>query len=50
MGYAFAYPIFKLLGGSQVACYVHYPTIRYGRHTPIASTDGYPATDPRRAK
>jgi hypothetical protein len=27
MGYAFTFPIFKLLGGSRVVCYVHYPTI-----------------------
>eukprot|EP01128_Nolandella_sp_AFSM9_P000742 TRINITY_DN10870_c0_g1_i1.p1 TRINITY_DN10870_c0_g1~~TRINITY_DN10870_c0_g1_i1.p1 ORF type:complete len:475 (+),score=74.19 TRINITY_DN10870_c0_g1_i1:3-1427(+) len=27
MGYSFTYPVFSLLGGSQVAAYVHYPTI-----------------------
>lgn len=27
MGYSFTYPIFKYLGGSKVACYVHYPVI-----------------------
>ncbi|KAF9968975.1 asparagine-linked glycosylation protein [Actinomortierella ambigua] len=27
MGYAFTYPIARTLGGSQVAAYVHYPTI-----------------------
>jgi len=27
MGYAFTLPIFRLLGGCRVACYVHYPTI-----------------------
>ncbi|KAF2075173.1 hypothetical protein CYY_003521 [Polysphondylium violaceum] len=27
MGYAFSYPIFSILAGSTVACYVHYPTI-----------------------
>jgi len=27
MGYAFVYPLFKYICGSQVACYVHYPTI-----------------------
>jgi len=27
MGYSFTYPIFKLLGGSKVVAYVHYPTI-----------------------
>ena len=27
MGYAFTYPLFKLLGGCQVWAYVHYPTI-----------------------
>jgi alpha-1,2-mannosyltransferase len=27
MGYAFTYPIFKLLGGCKVVAYVHYPTI-----------------------
>lgn len=27
MGYAFTYPIFSLLGGCKVGCYVHYPTV-----------------------
>jgi alpha-1,2-mannosyltransferase len=27
MGYAFTYPLFKLLGGCRVVAYVHYPTI-----------------------
>ena len=27
MGYAFTLPMFALLGGCQVGCYVHYPTI-----------------------
>lgn len=27
MGYAFTLPIFKYLGGANVGCYVHYPTI-----------------------
>ena len=27
MGYAFTLPLFRYLGGSTVACYVHYPTI-----------------------
>jgi len=27
MGYAFTLPLFKYIGGSQVSCYVHYPTI-----------------------
>nr|CAG4646314.1 EOG090X07J8 [Macrothrix elegans] len=27
MGYAFTFPLFYLLGGSTIACYVHYPTI-----------------------
>ncbi|EGG13977.1 glycosyltransferase [Cavenderia fasciculata] len=27
MGYAFTYPIFRILGGSKVACYVHYPIV-----------------------
>ncbi|EGC39229.1 hypothetical protein DICPUDRAFT_45300 [Dictyostelium purpureum] len=27
MGYAFTFPIFSLIGGSIVSCYVHYPTI-----------------------
>ncbi|XP_072118945.1 GDP-Man:Man(3)GlcNAc(2)-PP-Dol alpha-1,2-mannosyltransferase isoform X1 [Mobula birostris] len=27
MGYAYVFPLFKYLGGCQVACYVHYPTI-----------------------
>lgn len=27
MGYAFTLPLFKFIGGCQVGCYVHYPTI-----------------------
>ncbi|CAI9722378.1 Hypothetical predicted protein [Octopus vulgaris] len=27
MGYAFTLPLFRYLGGCQVSCYVHYPTI-----------------------
>ncbi|XP_021926373.1 GDP-Man:Man(3)GlcNAc(2)-PP-Dol alpha-1,2-mannosyltransferase isoform X2 [Zootermopsis nevadensis] len=27
MGYAFTLPLFKFVGGCNVACYVHYPTI-----------------------
>ena len=27
MGYAFTLPIFKYIGGCEVGCYVHYPTI-----------------------
>ncbi len=27
MGYAFTLPLFRYMGGSRVACYVHYPTI-----------------------
>ncbi|XP_067134862.1 GDP-Man:Man(3)GlcNAc(2)-PP-Dol alpha-1,2-mannosyltransferase [Centruroides vittatus] len=27
MGYAFTYPLFKILGNCRVLCYVHYPTI-----------------------
>lgn len=27
MGYAFTLPLFKYIGGCQVGCYVHYPTI-----------------------
>ncbi|KZS15184.1 GDP-Man:Man(3)GlcNAc(2)-PP-Dol alpha-1,2-mannosyltransferase [Daphnia magna] len=27
MGYSFTFPLFHLLGGCTVACYVHYPTI-----------------------
>ena len=27
MGYAFTLPLFRYIGGCQVACYVHYPTI-----------------------
>lgn len=27
MGYAFTFPLFKLLAASRIACYVHYPTI-----------------------
>jgi hypothetical protein len=29
MGYAFTFPLFKLLAGCKVGAYVHYPTIRY---------------------
>jgi hypothetical protein len=28
MGYAFTYPLFRILGQCPVICYVHYPTIR----------------------
>jgi alpha-1,2-mannosyltransferase len=28
MGYAFTFPLFKLLAGCKVGAYVHYPTIR----------------------
>ncbi|XP_065581989.1 GDP-Man:Man(3)GlcNAc(2)-PP-Dol alpha-1,2-mannosyltransferase-like isoform X2 [Artemia franciscana] len=27
MGYAFTFPLFKVLGGAKIGCYVHYPTI-----------------------
>ena len=27
MGYSFTFPLFRILGGCTVACYVHYPTI-----------------------
>lgn len=27
MGYAFTFPLFSLIGGCKVSCYVHYPTI-----------------------
>lgn len=27
MGYAFTLPVFRYLGGCQVASYVHYPTV-----------------------
>ncbi|GAB1602863.1 GDP-Man:Man(3)GlcNAc(2)-PP-Dol alpha-1,2-mannosyltransferase-like [Argonauta hians] len=27
MGYAFTFPLFRYLGGCQISCYVHYPTI-----------------------
>ena len=27
MGYSFAFPLFRVLGGCAIACYVHYPTI-----------------------
>jgi hypothetical protein len=30
MGYAFTFPVFKILGNCRVACYVHYPTISTG--------------------
>lgn len=28
MGYAFTFPLFKILAGCKVGAYVHYPTIR----------------------
>ena len=28
MGYAFTFPLFKMLAGCKVGAYVHYPTIR----------------------
>ena len=27
MGYSFTYPLFRLVAGCRVACYIHYPTI-----------------------
>nr|CAG4637069.1 EOG090X07J8 [Ceriodaphnia reticulata] len=27
MGYSFTFPLFRILGGCTIACYVHYPTI-----------------------
>jgi len=27
MGYAFSFPLFRLVGGCRIGCYVHYPTI-----------------------
>lgn len=33
MGYAFTFPLFKLLAGCSVGAYVHYPTIRYVQGT-----------------
>ena len=27
MGYSFTYPLFRLIGGCKIGCYVHYPTI-----------------------
>lgn len=27
MGFAFTLPLFKFIGGCNVACYIHYPTI-----------------------
>ncbi|CAE8736524.1 unnamed protein product, partial [Polarella glacialis] len=32
MGYAFTLPLFALLGGCRIGCYVHYPTISTDRY------------------
>lgn len=39
MGYAFTFPIFKLLAGCRVACYVHYPTISTDMLTKVSSNE-----------
>eukprot|EP01132_Coremiostelium_polycephalum_P009088 gene9088-11138_t len=42
MGYAFTYPIFRLIGGSIVSCYVHYPNISEDMLSKISSsTESY---------
>ena len=37
MGYAFTLPLFRYLGGCQVGCYVHYPTISTDMLTRVGS-------------
>lgn len=39
MGYAFTLPLFALLGGCRVACYVHYPTISTDMLAMVRSRD-----------
>jgi alpha-1,2-mannosyltransferase len=39
MGYAFTFPVFKYLGGSRIACYVHYPTISTDMLAKVSSGD-----------
>ena len=39
MGYAFVLPLFRLLGGCRVACYVHYPTISRDMLERVASRE-----------
>jgi len=39
MGYAFTLPLFALLGGCRVACYVHYPTISTDMLARVRSRD-----------
>ncbi|GFG39376.1 hypothetical protein Cfor_03223 [Coptotermes formosanus] len=52
MGYAFTFPVFKLVGGCNVACYVHYPTItgdmlsRVSRHVIAHNNRPYVARSP----
>lgn len=52
MGYAFTFPVFKLVGGCSVACYVHYPTItrdmlcRVSRHVIAHNNRPYVARSP----
>ena len=36
-GYAFTLPLFKILGSSQVGCYIHYPTISTDMLTQVKS-------------
>ena len=36
-GYAFTLPLFKILGNSQVGCYIHYPTISTDMLTQVKS-------------
>lgn len=39
MGYAFTFPIFALIGGCRVGCYVHYPTISTDMLDQVRSRD-----------
>mmetsp|Transcript_36072 Transcript_36072/g.114670 ORF Transcript_36072/g.114670 Transcript_36072/m.114670 type:complete len:498 (-) Transcript_36072:175-1668(-) len=39
MGYAFTFPIFALLGGCRIGCYVHYPTISTDMLARVRSRD-----------
>ena len=40
MGYAFTFPIFRLWGGCQIGCYVHYPTISTDMLALVRSREG----------
>jgi len=39
MGYAFTFPIFAVIGGCRVGCYVHYPTISTDMLNQVRSRD-----------